>query len=197
MAALRGSNPAGGWRAQPKRSTTGWPATSGAARMAAAKPTGSFTRHGPVSRAATVANDAAGTPAGDGAGPPAGMAPNKGVSVARPPAAGWRDMAAARAWGSSREAEDWDMPVPYGAPVTVDPGDRGCPPGNGGESRLRGAMTQRTGNQGPRPEVEPAVSYLPTRLISATERGGTITFLSAEGPPNSGGPGGETVKWAV
>jgi fatty-acyl-CoA synthase len=34
------------------------------------------------------------------------------------------------------------------------------------------------------------VSYLPTRLISAAERGGTITFLSGDGP-------GDRVEWAV
>ena len=53
-------------------------------------------------------------------------------------------------------------------------------------------MTVPTGNPGPDREVGPDVSYLPTRLISATERGGTITFLSAEGPD-----AGETVEWAV
>src|SRR5947209_2973042 len=96
--------------------------------MAAAKPTGSFTRHGPVSRAATVAKDATGPAPPDSAGPAVAAAPNKGVTVARAPAAGWRDMAAARAWGSPgvrgcapiplREAEDWGMSEPYGAPVT-------------------------------------------------------------------------------
>ena len=34
------------------------------------------------------------------------------------------------------------------------------------------------------------MSYLPTRLISAAERGGTITFLSGDGP-------GDRVEWAV
>ena len=36
------------------------------------------------------------------------------------------------------------------------------------------------------------MSYLPTRVIQAAERGGTITFLSAEGPS-----AGERVEWAV
>ncbi|HKN39972.1 MAG TPA: fatty acyl-AMP ligase [Acidimicrobiia bacterium] len=36
------------------------------------------------------------------------------------------------------------------------------------------------------------MSYLPTRLIRAAERGGTITFLSADGPD-----AGERVEWAV
>src|SRR5438270_3736199 len=58
-------------------------------------------------------------------------------------------------------------------------------------------MSERAGNPGPGREVGPDVSYLPTRLIRATERGGAITFLSADGPPNSGGPGGERVEWAV
>ena len=65
--------------------------------MAAAKATGSLTRQGPVSRAATVANDAAA---------PAGAAPGRGETVARAPAAGWRDMAAARARESLRSAKD-------------------------------------------------------------------------------------------
>ncbi|HEV8626044.1 MAG TPA: fatty acyl-AMP ligase [Acidimicrobiia bacterium] len=52
-------------------------------------------------------------------------------------------------------------------------------------------MTERTGNQGRRHEVGPLVSsYLPTRLSRAAERGGTITFLSGDGP-------GEPVGWAV
>jgi fatty-acyl-CoA synthase len=52
-------------------------------------------------------------------------------------------------------------------------------------------MTERTGNQGARREVGPGVnSYLPTRLARATERGGTITFLSGDGP-------GDRVEWAV
>jgi fatty-acyl-CoA synthase len=51
-------------------------------------------------------------------------------------------------------------------------------------------MSGLAGNQGPSHEVGPSVSYLPTRLISATERGGTITFLSAAGP-------GDRVEWAV
>src|SRR5438067_10335541 len=53
-------------------------------------------------------------------------------------------------------------------------------------------MKEPTGNPGPGREVGPPVSYLPTRVISATERGGTITFLSADGPA-----AGETVEWAV
>ena len=51
-------------------------------------------------------------------------------------------------------------------------------------------MAQPAGNPVPRREVGPDVSYLPTRLISAAERGGTITFLSGDGP-------GERVEWAV
>src|SRR5688500_2219378 len=52
-------------------------------------------------------------------------------------------------------------------------------------------MTERTGNQGAGREVGPGVnSYLPTRLARATERGGTITFLSGDGP-------GDRVEWAV
>ena len=52
-------------------------------------------------------------------------------------------------------------------------------------------MPEPVSNQGPRPEVGPHVSsYLPTRLSRATERGGTITFLSGDGP-------GEPVEWAV
>src|SRR3990170_448443 len=39
-------------------------------------------------------------------------------------------------------------------------------------------------------EVGPDVSYLPTRLITAAERGGTITFLTGDGP-------GDRVEWAV
>src|SRR5437764_13545457 len=53
-------------------------------------------------------------------------------------------------------------------------------------------MKEPTGNPGPGREIGPPVSYLPTRVISATERGGTITFLSADGPA-----AGETVEWAV
>src|SRR4051812_25231755 len=53
-------------------------------------------------------------------------------------------------------------------------------------------MTEPTGNPGPDREVGGVVSYLPTRLIAATERGGTITFLSAEGPA-----AGQRVEWAV
>src|SRR5438874_12461394 len=53
-------------------------------------------------------------------------------------------------------------------------------------------MEEPTGNPGPDREVGPHVSYLPTRLIRAAERGGTITFLSAEGPG-----AGEQVEWAV
>src|SRR5438105_14489098 len=53
-------------------------------------------------------------------------------------------------------------------------------------------MTAPTGNPGLRPGVGPDVSYLPTRLIRAAERGGTITFLSAGGPD-----AGERVEWAV
>src|SRR2546430_720160 len=53
-------------------------------------------------------------------------------------------------------------------------------------------MTAPTGNPGLRPGVGPDVSYLPTRLIRAAERGGTITFLSADGPD-----AGERVEWAV
>jgi fatty-acyl-CoA synthase len=52
-------------------------------------------------------------------------------------------------------------------------------------------MTELTGNQGAGHEVGPGVnSYLPTRLARATERGGTITFLSGDGP-------GDRVTWAV
>src|SRR5918999_4384388 len=52
-------------------------------------------------------------------------------------------------------------------------------------------MGELTGNPGPREKVGPHVSsYLPTRLSRAAERGGTITFLSADGP-------GERVEWAV
>jgi fatty-acyl-CoA synthase len=51
-------------------------------------------------------------------------------------------------------------------------------------------MRGPAGNQGLNREVGPDVSYLPTRLIRAAERGGTITFLSADGP-------GEPVEWAV
>src|SRR4051812_497043 len=52
-------------------------------------------------------------------------------------------------------------------------------------------MADPTGNQGTRFGVGPDVSsYLPTRLIRATERGGTITFVEADGP-------GERVEWAV
>ena len=50
-------------------------------------------------------------------------------------------------------------------------------------------MSQPAGNPGLRREVGPDVSYLPTRLIRATERGGTITFLSTDG--------GDKVEWAV
>src|SRR5205085_2615032 len=53
-------------------------------------------------------------------------------------------------------------------------------------------MRERTSNPGPGREVGPDVSYLPTRLISAAERGGTITFLSADGPD-----AGDRVEWAV
>src|SRR5438309_4222513 len=53
-------------------------------------------------------------------------------------------------------------------------------------------MTAPTGNPGLRPGVGPDVSYLPTRLLRAAERGGTITFLSADGPG-----AGERVEWAV
>jgi fatty-acyl-CoA synthase len=53
-------------------------------------------------------------------------------------------------------------------------------------------MAERTSNPGVGPGVGPYVSYLPTRLVRATERGGTITFLSAEGPA-----AGERVEWAV
>jgi hypothetical protein len=72
--------------------------------MAPAKPTGSLTRHGPVRRPATVVKEAA------SAGrdiPPRALA------------AGWREMAAARARGSVREASDEGMPVPYGPGVTT------------------------------------------------------------------------------
>src|SRR5438067_1836477 len=52
-------------------------------------------------------------------------------------------------------------------------------------------MAEPTGNQGPCREVGPDVnSYLPTRLSGAAERGGTITFLSGDGP-------GERLEWAV
>jgi fatty-acyl-CoA synthase len=51
-------------------------------------------------------------------------------------------------------------------------------------------MSEPTSNPGPDPQVGPDVSYLPTRLITAAERGGTITFLSGDGP-------GERVEWAV
>jgi fatty-acyl-CoA synthase len=40
------------------------------------------------------------------------------------------------------------------------------------------------------PGVGRRVSYLPTRLITAAERGGTITFLAGDGP-------GDRVEWAV
>src|SRR2546423_12182866 len=53
-------------------------------------------------------------------------------------------------------------------------------------------MSEPSGNPGPRHEVGPGVSYLPTRLVRATERGGTITFLSADGPAAA-----ERVEWAV
>src|SRR5258706_7818651 len=76
------------------------------------------------------------------------------------------------------------MPVPYGRGVTAS-------------RRQREQCGERTGNQGPGREVGPGVSYLPARLIRAAERGGTITFLSVDGPPNSSGPGGERVEWAV
>src|SRR5581483_186418 len=49
---------------------------------------------------------------------------------------------------------------------------------------------QRTGNPTPGCEVGNPVSYLPTRLVRAAERGGTITFLS-DGPD-----GGQRVEWA-
>ena len=52
-------------------------------------------------------------------------------------------------------------------------------------------MSERSSNQGPWREVGPGVSsYLPTRLSRAAERGGTITFLSPDGP-------GDRVEWAV
>ncbi|MDQ1505165.1 MAG: fatty-acyl-CoA synthase [Actinomycetota bacterium] len=51
-----------------------------------------------------------------------------------------------------------------------------------------------TGNPGLRREVGPVVSYLPARLIRAAERGGTITFLSADSPTTDGS---EKVEWAV
>src|SRR5258705_12952624 len=76
------------------------------------------------------------------------------------------------------------MPVPYGRGVTAS-------------RRQREQCGERTGNQGPGREVGPGVSYLPARLIRAAERGGTITFLSTDGPPNASGPGGERVEWAV
>src|SRR5438477_4922515 len=52
-------------------------------------------------------------------------------------------------------------------------------------------MVERTSNPGIGPEVGPNVSYLPTRLTRAAERGGTITFLSGDDPA------GERVEWAV
>ena len=52
-------------------------------------------------------------------------------------------------------------------------------------------MVERTSNPGVGPEVGPHVSYLPTRLTLATERGGAITFLSGDDPA------GERVEWAV
>jgi fatty-acyl-CoA synthase len=52
-------------------------------------------------------------------------------------------------------------------------------------------MGERTSNPGVAPGVGPNVSYLPTRLVSAAERGGTITFLSGDDPA------GERVEWAV
>src|SRR4051794_22156825 len=55
-------------------------------------------------------------------------------------------------------------------------------------------MSEPAGNPGPRREVGPVVSYLPTRLIRAAERGGTITFLSADGPAADGSG---RVEWAV
>jgi fatty-acyl-CoA synthase len=52
-------------------------------------------------------------------------------------------------------------------------------------------MAGRASNPGPGREVGPDVSsYLPTRLCRAAERGGTITFLSGDGPA-------EPVEWAV
>jgi fatty-acyl-CoA synthase len=55
---------------------------------------------------------------------------------------------------------------------------------------LTEAMSEPTGNPRPNREVGPDVSYLPKRLIAATERGGTITFLAGDEP-------GERVEWAV
>src|SRR5882724_13538869 len=55
-------------------------------------------------------------------------------------------------------------------------------------------MSEPAGNPVLRREVGPHVSYLPTRLIRAAERGGTITFLSADGPTADGS---EQVEWAV
>jgi fatty-acyl-CoA synthase len=51
-------------------------------------------------------------------------------------------------------------------------------------------MAELTGNPGSSCGVGPDVSYLPARLITAAERGGTITFLAADGP-------GERVEWAI
>ena len=51
-------------------------------------------------------------------------------------------------------------------------------------------MSEPSSNPLPGREVGSGVSYLPTRLITAAERGGTVTFLAADGP-------GDRVEWAV
>src|ERR671928_231102 len=51
-------------------------------------------------------------------------------------------------------------------------------------------MSEPSSNPGVESGVGPDVSYLPTRLITAAERGGTVTFLSGDGP-------GDRVEWAV
>src|SRR4051812_15064223 len=51
---------------------------------------------------------------------------------------------------------------------------------------------QPTGNPATEREVGGTVSYLPTRLAHAAERGGTITFLTGGGPS-----AGDRVEWAV
>jgi len=51
-------------------------------------------------------------------------------------------------------------------------------------------MSEPLSNQPSGREVGGDVSYLPTRLITAAERGGAITFLAADGP-------GDRVEWAV
>src|SRR2546423_898049 len=80
--ALGGSGGPGGGGGRARGRPRAYPAPGGAGRRAAGRATGSWPRHGPVSRAATVANK--GTSAG-------------AEVVPRAPDAGWRDMAAARA----------------------------------------------------------------------------------------------------